>query len=415
MRQDFSLQDGGSVFKIDTSGNVIWHMMYDEDFDDRVLEIFEQADSSLMIFIREGVTNRPTKVIHASENGNILSQRAYTVGNNQGLLANNVVADENEQYYFSGTVFDQGTSELFVCAVDDSSLLWYKRFRFDERSVGSFNSTYIPADQSIILGGTIVDSVGVFVNIWLAKIDLLGNVIWAKEYGRDLTYTENASVIKPLDNGDFMLFGRIFDDQGSEGFAMRLDSMDNNIWERAYNPYSPSIGIGDAYILPDGKMLLSGNSGEEVFLLTTTADGENACSISSVSFNIANLSVADSTYPLSVANPGVQEFVPPLQISNVSIQDSLLCAASVGIENRSERRLSIFPNPVQDQLTVVLPEGSGQRVDCTIIDAYGRKIISRLNHRGTDIRVDVSGIAKGIYWIYLYADGKVYSQSFVRM
>jgi hypothetical protein len=60
---------------------------------DRVLDIFEQADNTLMIFIREGVNNRPTKVIHANEDGDILSQRAYYVHNNMGLLANAVVAD----------------------------------------------------------------------------------------------------------------------------------------------------------------------------------------------------------------------------------------------------------------------------------------------------------------------------------
>lgn len=31
MRQDFALQYGESLFKLDTAGNVIWHLMYDED------------------------------------------------------------------------------------------------------------------------------------------------------------------------------------------------------------------------------------------------------------------------------------------------------------------------------------------------------------------------------------------------
>ena len=113
MRQTFSLEDGGSIYKLDTAGNVIWHLMYDEDFDDRVLDIFEQEDSTLMIFIREGVTNRPSKIIHATSQGSIISQRAYTVDSNLGLLANAVVADESENYYFSGNVQHQGIQELF--------------------------------------------------------------------------------------------------------------------------------------------------------------------------------------------------------------------------------------------------------------------------------------------------------------
>lgn len=414
MRQDFSLQDGGSVFKLDTAGNVIWHLMYDEAFGDRVLDIFEQADSSLMIFIREGVTNQPTKVIHASKTGNILSQRAFSVDNNLGLLANTVVVDENEQYYFSGTVFLQGTSELYVCAVNADSLLWYKRFKFGDRSVGHFNSAYNPADQTLILGGSIVDTVGIFVNIWLAKMDLQGDLVWIKEYGRDLGYTENVSAISPLPNGDFMIHGSVFDDQGSQGFAMQLDSMGNQRWARGYAPTSPSVGIGNVFFLPDGRMLLNANSGEEVFLITTTAGGENTCNTTEITMNVAELSAIDATYVLTSNNPGVQEFIPPLEIFDISINDSLSCAGSVGISEVERRSLEIYPNPAHDRVAVVMPEGSSHKVACTLIDAWGRKITPNMTHSPGEIRMDVSGLPAGMYWILLHADGKVYAEKFVK-
>lgn len=415
MRQEFSLDYGGSILKLDTAGNLIWHLMYDDKFGDRVLDVFEQADSSLMIFIREGVTNRPTKIVHADKGGSILSQRAYTIDStNFGLLANNVVADENEQYYFSGSVFIQGTQELFVCGVNTSNLLWYKRFRFDDRSVGSFSSTYNPVDQSIILGGTITDTVGIFVNIWLAKIDLLGNVKWAKEYGGDQGYTESVSVIQPLDNGDFMMFGRVFDDQGSEGFAMKLDSMGSKIWERAYNPSSPSFGIGDVFSLPDGRMVINANSGEEVYLLITSIDGEVACSNSEVSLNVADLSVMDTTYILSVDNPGIVETIPPLEITDVLIQDSVRCAGSVSIETFSTRPLEVYPNPVQDRLTIVLPAGVEHQIECTILDAYGRMISPEIVQNGAELIVDVTDLSAGVYWLRLSVDGENVARTFVR-
>lgn len=415
MRQSFSLDDGGSVFKLDTAGNVIWHLMYAEDFDDRVLDIFEQADSSLMIFIREGVTNRPTKIIHANKNGGIISQRAYTVDSTSfGLLANNVVADENEQYYFSGSVFIQGTQELFVCGVNASNLLWYKRFRFDDRSVGSFSSTYNPADQSIILGGTITDTVGIFVNIWLAKIDLLGDVKWAKEYGQDLGYTESVSVIKPLDNGDLMMLGRAFDDQGSQGFAMRLDAMGNKIWERAYDPISPSFGIGDAFFLPDGRMVINANSGEEVYLLQTAADGTAACSNSEISLNVADLALTDTIYALSVDNPGIVEMIPALEVTDVLVQDSVRCASSVSIETFPTRPLELYPNPVQDRLTVVLPQRIDQQVGCVILDALGRTIPAPMVQNGAEIVIDAAGLSPGVYWLRLSIDGENFARTFVR-
>lgn len=415
MRQSFSLDDGGSIVKLDTAGNVIWHHMYAEDFDDRVLEIFEQADSSLMIFIREGVTNRPTKIVHADKNGSILSQRTYTVDSTSfGLLANSVVTDDQDQYYFSGSVSNMGTQELYVCAVDDNSLLWYKRFRFDDRSVGSFVSTYIPGDQSIMLSGSISDTVGIFVNIWLAKIDLMGNILWAKEYGGDLGYTENASGILPMDNGDFLMYGRVFGDQGSSGFVMRLDAMGNKVWEKAYVPTSPSFGIADVFLLPDDRMVINANSGEEVYLLTTAADGTAACSNSDVSLNVADLALTDTTYALSVDNPGIVEMTPALEVTDVLIQDSLLCAGSVSIETFPARPLEVYPNPVQDQLTIVLPVGVEQQTGCVILDAYGRTMLAPMVQNGAEIVVDVAGLSPGVYWLQLRSKEGVYFRGFVR-
>ncbi|MCB0843253.1 MAG: T9SS type A sorting domain-containing protein [Bacteroidetes bacterium] len=415
MRQGFAIEEGGSVFKLDTAGNIIWHLMYEEDHDDRVLDIFEEADSSLMIFIREGVTNRPTKIVHAAKDGTIISQRTYTFDTSNGLLANVVISDENEQYYFSGAGNFQGSSEAYVCAVDNTNLLWFKRYKIGGRDVGQFASAYNPYDQTIILGGSIKDTVGIFVNFWLLKTDLQGNVIWSKEYGGDLGYTEDVSVIKPLSDGNIMVFGRAFSDQGSQGFAMKLDAQGNKLWVRGYNPTSPTVGIGDVFSFPDGRMLINANSGQEIFLMTTTADAVNACSISDVSLNVAALSVEDSSYALNSAHPGIVEFIPPLDTFDISIDDSLLCEASVGIEEFRVQKLEIYPNPVNDQLTVVLPENINSKLECRIIDATGRTIIPNIIQNSGELNLNVSDLPAGIYWILLNVDRKVFSQKFVRI
>lgn len=262
MRQDFSFENGGSVYKVDTAGNVIWHKMYDEDDDDRVLDIFEQADSTLMIFIREGVNNRPSKLVHANRNGDILSQRSIGIDMNTGLIANEVVTDGQDNYYYAGTNRNnQAIEELYVIAVTDSSILWNKQYNLGGRSINTTVSLFNEEDQSLIVSGIINDSVGIFTNFWVVKMDLQGNVKWSQEYGSPDRYQEFVGDIKPLANGEFLLLGRGFNDNGSEGFAMKIDSVGNQIWTKGYNTSTPNFGISTAYALIDGKFLLNGTRG----------------------------------------------------------------------------------------------------------------------------------------------------------
>ncbi|MEL6589708.1 MAG: T9SS type A sorting domain-containing protein [Bacteroidota bacterium] len=415
MRQSFSNQNGGSVYKLDTAGNVIWHKLYDESFDDRVLDIFEQADSSLMIFIRKGVNNQPTKIIHASQTGDIISQREYTFNNTFGLLANTVVRDDSARYYFSGNVFSQGTTELYICAVDESNLLWYKRFRFDDdRGASNFVSAYDPSDQTIIYGGPIADSVGIFVNIWLAKIDLAGDLVWAKEYGGDLGFTENISSIKPQPNGEIMIFGSAFDDQGSEAFTAKLDASGEILWLRGYNPSSPTLGVAEAFALPDDRMLINANSGDSVYLMVVAPDGEAACNNTSLSFNTAVLSPVDSVYPLTVDNPGVVEVSPPLRIYDVSISDSLLCQRSVSIDALPTLGLQVYPNPTEAHLTVIPPSKLEAEFDWEIVDILGKRLRPSATIETGQMRVDVSALSPGMYWLLLRTEEGDFRQRFVR-
>ena len=53
-RYEYALDYGGSLYKIDGSGNVIWNRLYSKDYDDRILGVFEQEDKSLVLFIRHG-------------------------------------------------------------------------------------------------------------------------------------------------------------------------------------------------------------------------------------------------------------------------------------------------------------------------------------------------------------------------
>ncbi len=267
--------------------------------------------------------------------------------------------------------------------------------------------------QALFIGGGVPDTVGIFANIWLAKLDMMGNFLWAKEFGGPQLFTEFISGIYPQANGDILLSGSAFNDNGSDGYLMLLDSTGNKIWEKGYNPNTTTFGVG-AFFLPDGRMLLNGNSGSAVYLMSTDMNGQSACSSKSISLNIADFSAEDSTYALTTSNPALVKVVPTIAVSDITVNDSLLCMSSVSIEKLPASLLEISPNPAQEQLMVVLPAGFEQSASCELVDAFGRTLSPDMLRGLQEIQIDLSGIPKGIYWIKLSSKGKTVSRSFIR-
>lgn len=118
-RENFNQQSGGSVLKIDTAGNVIWHKVYSDSYDDGIIHVTQQADSSLVFFNRQGVSGYPIKVIHTDKNGSmILAGQANTASGAQALafkVSNNgsvqfckSYGNLAYQYFYDGFMLNDG-------------------------------------------------------------------------------------------------------------------------------------------------------------------------------------------------------------------------------------------------------------------------------------------------------------------
>jgi len=84
---------------------------------------------------------------------------------------------------------------------------------------------------------------------------------------------------------------------------------------------------------------------------------------------------------------------------------SMVCDFGVGIESvdSSFKQISIFPNPTQNQLNIILPPG-GSRAE--MYDQSGRLVMSRFVYPGWDrTTVDVATLSAGMYLVRVVKEG----------
>ena len=111
--------------------------------------------------------------------------------------------------------------------------------------------------------------------------------------------------------------------------------------------------------------------------------------------------------------------VPPLGNTNEDINASALmgsffrsfCPSSVGIKEATERNpSSIFPNPVDELLTIEFP---ARHYDFSVYDGLGQLILTKADntHRA---QFNCSVLAKGIYLIKIKSGSKIFTTRFIK-
>jgi hypothetical protein len=74
----------------------------------------------------------------------------------------------------------------------------------------------------------------------------------------------------------------------------------------------------------------------------------------------------------------------------------------------NEIDVSIYPNPVQNQLNLKFANSNFETIDLQMFDASGRTVlkVADISSKGSEYKVDVSKMNNGIYLLKLNTSGK---------
>jgi GH18 family chitinase len=110
---------------------------------------------------------------------------------------------------------------------------------------------------------------------------------------------------------------------------------------------------------------------------------------------------------------GQDAFGSNIQYSLLRAIDELVDAATVGVSVQDPKALEIFPNPVRDRISIVLPEKGNLQL--LITDMSGRVMLNQVRDQTEHEAIEVRDFPAGIYSISVATDSGLRSGRFVKI
>lgn len=396
-------------------------------------DIICTLDGNLVLL---GQTDSNLVLIKFDSSGNIHWAKKY---NGLSVDASISFCQTNDGGFgIAGNSFDPNTGQsLNIIRTDSTGLmLWNKLMYLNQESFTYSISQTI--DNGFILTG---ETLG---GILLCKINLSGNIQWARSYSW-FTGTVTGFKVKQNTDGNFYLVGEI--DQSvnvTNGLILKTDSMGNIIWTKfCHHQIITSlydITLFDSNIYATGRAWV-GNNGNDALLIcmdssglfhwartygTTDYEYANGCTILNDGFALsASYSGGTSFAVIKTDSMGfsgcnedstfflidtVELNITDLNVTSYSFTGSMnifptpylggalnyVCQPNQ-IESIEGKLVRICPNPTNDYITIELPERYSI-VKVVISNALGQEVKKEIYLNTSRIELDIKGVS-GIYFL----------------
>ncbi|MFA4851901.1 MAG: SBBP repeat-containing protein [Bacteroidales bacterium] len=450
--------NGGNYSPIiiaDTLGNIYLTGYFDTEF-------ISFGNTTLNNSNNDGGT---TDIFIAKYNssGNIQwAQRAGGLGND---WSNSLISDKNGNIYITGAFNSDtitfgsitlanattlGYPDIFITKYDSNgNVIWAQRAGGNDYD-GSYSiisdandNIYITGafySPSISFGSTILTQTG-GGDIYIAKYNSVGNVLWAKSiYGTGNDVSNNISI----DTQGNLYFSGYFKNSvitfgdttlsnigGSLNiFIAKCDSSGNVLWARNIQGHDWDIGKSctdkndNAYLAGfffndtitfDNNTFLTNAGGSDIFIAKYDSNGNViwAKSVGGVNIDGVSSITSDMNGNIFVTGAFFSDFITfgGTTLSNVGGADVFLAklGSSIGIcEIRSENSVVVFPNPTNNSFTLSVPPATKQ---IHILNSLGQIVQRKIVDRQTSLNFEIK--ENGIYFIQITTEKQTLTKKII--
>ncbi len=345
-------------------------------------------------------------IIYRLRNDKSISTVNQTNGNETVL--GNITGASN--YTPTGLAYDWIENKMYISLVDESNDITHigtiNMANYAYTEIGTITSTNVIAIDFANDG--FLYAVDLYYNK-LIRIDKstfdiveIGYIGIEIGFGQDITFDRQAGLLLTITN-------QISEDQSWENKYGYYDLTDGKFHEIKHMGTDQYATIAcyerDEYVATFN--ISNGNN-----MLENAIININGNNLQTNSVGAASIILFAGNYPFTVNYAGYDEYSNTLTVTNANETLNIILNETVLVNNISENKISIYPNPTTGQFTIDL-RGSARPRSVEITDITG-KLIKQLSIDNHQLSIDFENQPSGIYFMEIQTENNIIIKKIIK-
>ncbi|MCG8326257.1 MAG: T9SS type A sorting domain-containing protein [Chitinophagales bacterium] len=403
------------LIKTDSFGEIIWENTYGDIHADQGFDIQETFDEGYVV---AGALGEPDSMsAHYSSffvfktNPQGIMDWSFSWNPESGNRAFFIQQNEDSTYIAGGalnTGIHSGNPVPVLIKLDtNGDSLWHRRFA----SPGAFSSSIPTFDKGYISCGHYGLSPAAFT--YLVKTNSIGDTLWTKTANLGFQYGHAADIIQ-LSDSSFIITGTAFNNVAVRNvFLAKIDKLGNWLWTKFYGGFKDDIGVSVDQD-NNGGFIITGSTfsytpgpftNTNIWLIKTDSQGDTLWTRSyggnEVEISHSVKRCPDGGY---VATGSSSTYSEIFLLKTDSLGNAPTITSVSGLLPTKEPAITVYPNPSKDWITLEFDEAVYlDESQLSIYTSSGIKVESfKMNRFGLDnnhFQMNVSNLTKGLYFL----------------
>lgn len=327
------------LIRTDSLGDTLWTRTYGGNSPDWGSCVRQTQDRGYIVTGYTdsfGAGTRDVYLIKTDSLGDTLWARTYGGTNLDG--GNCVCPTQDGGYIVTGWTdsFGAGEYDVYLIKVDSlGDTMWSRTYGGDGEDQG-YSVQQTEDGEYVVAGWTESFGLG-SEDACLIKIDSLGDTIWTRTYGG--SSRDKGNSVEQTSEGGYIVAGwsRSFCADGSDVYLVKTNSLGDALWSRTYGGDSYEWGHSvrqtkDGGYIVAGATISVGAGGEDLMLTKIDSLG-NACIGEFVSSAVMSISPSVASPATVVTSPATLVTIPPTEVTSPGTKVTTLCVVIRGDPN----------------------------------------------------------------------------------